>query len=101
MQFLALEKELRPIDSQVHAEVLLEEASTVWALKKQSVLRDIWFTARDRRAILMLEAANEEEAHRILAGLPLVRDGFIAFEVLELRAYDGFDRLLAASKPTP
>lgn len=43
----------------------------------------------------MLECDTEDEAVQHLNSLPLVREGFIAFEVSALRSYDGFDRLIA------
>jgi muconolactone delta-isomerase len=94
MQILALERELKPIDAQRHADVLREEAAHIWALKKQSVIREIWFTVPDRRAVVLLECVGEEDAKRHLARLPLVREGLIAFEVFALRSYDGLDRLV-------
>lgn len=93
MQILAIETSLNSIDPARDRELLREEADRVWALQKESVLRDIWFTVRDHRAVLLLECAGEDEAKRQLATLPLVRAGLIAFEVMPLRAYDGFDRL--------
>ncbi|MBP6865848.1 MAG: hypothetical protein KBC32_11360 [Candidatus Didemnitutus sp.] len=95
MQILALEKELKAIDARKHAEVLRQEAAAVWTLKKRSVIRDIWFTVRGRHAVVMLECDTEDEAVQHLNSLPLVREGFIAFEVSALRSYDGFDRLIA------
>lgn len=101
MQILAIERELAPLDSQLHREVLREEAACVWALKKRAVIRDIWFTVRNRLAVVMLECSTEEEAREHLAGLPLVREGFIAFDVMALRSYDGFDRLTALGGQEP
>lgn len=100
MQILALERELKPIDSRRHAAVLREEAARVWALKKEAVIRDIWFTVRDRCAVVMLECSSEDEARRHLATLPLVREGLIAFEVLALCSYDGFERLFTSEDRT-
>ena len=95
MQILAIERELREIDSVKQRVVLREEAAAVWALRKREVVREIWFTRADTRAVVLLECADEEEAMRHLSALPLVRDGFIAFEVHGLRPYDGLDRLVA------
>jgi hypothetical protein len=81
--------------------VLRDEAACVWALKKKEVIRDIWFTARNRLAVVMLECGTEEEAREHLAALPLVREGLIAFDVMALRSYDGFDRLIALRGNTP
>lgn len=101
MCILAIEKELKPVDTAVSAELLREEATRVWALQKQEVIRGIWFTRRDRSAVIMLECADENEAMRQLASLPLVREGFITFEVHALQPYDGFDRLMAGNRTEP
>lgn len=93
MQILAIEKSLKPVDSTRDRDLLRDEAERVWALQKESVIREIWFTVRDHDAIILLECASEEEAKRQLATLPLVRANLIAFDVVPLRAYDGFDRL--------
>jgi len=90
---LAIEREQAEIERRKHRKVLREEAACVWALKKNGVIRDIWFTVADKRAILMLECETEKEAKRHLASLPLVRARLIDFDVLALRSYDGFDRL--------
>ena len=56
------------------------------------------FRADEPAALLMLEAADAAEAQAVLATLPLVRAGLIAFEVIPLRAYPGFARLF--ERPT-
>ena len=94
MRILAIEKELAEIDPQKMRKLLRDEAAGVWALKKIEIIRDIWCTCRDKRAVIMLECASEEEAQQHLGSLPLVREGIIAFDVQALRTYDGFDRLL-------
>jgi hypothetical protein len=94
MRILAIEKELKPLQAETAREILREEAACVWALKKKEVIRDIWFTVRDKCAVVVLECGSEDEAKRHLATLPLVRERFIAFEVHALRTYDGFDRLM-------
>ncbi|MDX2110165.1 MAG: superoxide dismutase [Verrucomicrobiota bacterium] len=94
MQILALEKELKAIDPQQHGVLLREEAACVWGFKKAGIIRDIWFTQRDKTAVVMLECPSEEAAKEHLAMLPLVREGLITFEILPLRSYDGFDRLM-------
>lgn len=94
MQVLAIEREIGPVDWSQQGEVLRAEAARVWELKKAGVIRDVWFTARDRTAIVMLECASEAEAQAQLATLPLVAHGLIGFDVMALTPYDGLDRLL-------
>lgn len=94
MQILAIERELAAIDLGKHRGILRHEAARVWVLKKRSVIRDIWFTVADQRAVLILECRTVGDAKRHLSSLPLVRKRLIDFDVCALRSYDGFDRLL-------
>jgi muconolactone delta-isomerase len=97
MQILAIEKELAPFDGD-YSELLREEAAHVWILKKQGILREIWFTVHGHVAVLLLECATEEEARQYLNKLPLVKAGLITFDVIPLRSYDGFERLFDTRK---
>lgn len=78
---------------------LRAEAEAVWRLQQADVIRSIWFAEPGRRAVLLLECASERAATRVLATLPLVRAGCIGFELLSLRAYDGYERLFATTGP--
>jgi len=42
-----------------------------------------------------LECDSSDEAASILATLPYVREGLIAFDLIPLKAYPGFARLFA------
>jgi muconolactone delta-isomerase len=95
MRILAIERELPMPVHQSLDELLHQEAAVVWDLQKHGIVRDIWFTTADRRAVIMLECAGVAEAQQHLATLPLVRTGLIDFTLLELRSYDGFERLFA------
>lgn len=94
MRILAIEQESKPFDASSSRDLLRREAAQVWTLRKKGVIRDIWFTRRGRTAVIMLECRSENEARRQLASLPLVRERFITFDVMALREYDGFDRLI-------
>jgi hypothetical protein len=96
VRILAIEQELKPLDGVTSRDLLREEAARVWALKKDDVIREIWFTRRGRSAVLMLECETEADASRYLASLPLVREHYIRFDVQALQPYDGFDRLIGA-----
>ena len=102
MRILAIERE-NPIPARPDLpELLRNEAASVWELQKRGIIRDIWFTAADRHAVVMLECADLDEARQWLAALPLVRSGLIEFTLHELRSYDGYERLFAAgTEPHP
>lgn len=96
MRILALERDLpAPTRPDLH-DILRAEAAGVWDLHRRGIIRDIWFTVPGRRAILMLECTGALEAKTHLDALPLVRQNLCDFQVLELTAYDGFERLFGA-----
>lgn len=97
MRILAIERELPLPMHRNLRDVLRDEAAAVWDLQKRGIIRDIWFTKTDRRAVVMLECADTEDARAHLATLPLVRAELIDFMLLELGAYDGFERLFATN----
>ena len=99
MRLLALERDLAPQGGAIPTDLLRREAAEIWALQKQGVIRDIWFT-QDRRAVIMLECPDAGEARRHLAELPLARAGLSDFLVHELASYDGFERLFGRT-PEP
>ncbi len=102
MRILAIERVI-PLPARPDLrEILREEAAEVWNLQKRGFIRDIWFTATDRHAIVMLECTGIDEARQLLATLPLVRSGLIEFILHELHSYDGFERLFATgTDPVP
>ena len=93
MKILAIEKEIPNTPPEQFAPHLKAEAMRIWELYKSGVLREIYFRGDRSEAVLILECADIEEAHQILATLPLVREGLIRFEVIPLVPYPGFERL--------
>ncbi|MFZ5820567.1 MAG: muconolactone Delta-isomerase family protein [Chloroflexota bacterium] len=93
MKILALEKELPNVSPEQFAPHLKAEAARVWELYQVGQVREIYFRADRREAVLVLECVDVEEAKRLLATLPLVQAGLIAFEVIPLVPYPGFERL--------
>ena len=74
---------------------LREEAAHAWELYQACVIRELYFRADRPRAVLILECGDVHEAQEVLATLPLVKNGLIAFDVFPLRPYPGFSRLFA------
>lgn len=94
MKILALEKEIRGVAPAAFTpELLKKEAAQVWELQQSGALREIWFRQDRSDAVLMLECSDAAEAERMLATLPLVSAGLIAFAVIPLRPYPGLARL--------
>jgi muconolactone delta-isomerase len=97
MRILAQSSDKPDTDRDRAMKLLREEAAEVWRLKKQGVIRDIWFTNPNRDAVMIMECSSVAEARSVLAELPLVKHGLIAFDVVELVTYDGFERLFRES----
>ena len=96
MKILALEKEVLGItDGQFTSHLLKEEAMRAWALHQMGIIRELYFRPDRNEAVLILECKDAEEAQSVLATLPLVKAGLIAFEIIPLVPYDGFARLFA------
>ena len=93
MKIIALEKEKPGTIPEQFAPHLKDEAGRVWELYKSGQLREIYFRQDRDQAVLVLECDDAGEAHRLLATLPLVQAGLIAFEVIPLIPYPGFERL--------
>jgi hypothetical protein len=96
MKILAIEKELpgaTPEAFRVHARA---EAARAWELYQAGVIRELYFCADRSIAVLVLECSGIEDAQAILATLPLVQQGLIAFDLYPLVAYPGFARLFTA-----
>lgn len=69
------------------------EALRAWALYQAGIVREISFRTDARMSVMILEAPDEATARDALATLPFVQAGRLTFEVIGLRAYDGWARL--------
>ena len=97
MKILAIEHDTPAAAPEAFTDELKQaEARKVWELHQADILREIYFRADQSAAVLMLECATLDDARDVLNSLPLVRAGFITFELIPLRAYPGFSRLFAA-----
>jgi hypothetical protein len=69
------------------------EARRAWELHQAGIVREISFRTGIRRTVMILEAVDEAAAREAVDSLPFVRAGRLTFEVIGLRAYDGWARL--------
>ncbi len=97
MKILAIEKDLPGASEADFAPLLKREAVRVWELYLAGVIRELYFRADRHEAVLTLECGSVEEAEQALASLPLVQNGLIAFELIPLAPYPGFERLFNVS----
>lgn len=93
MKILAIETEIKKLKANSNKEILKDEARAVFELQQKNILHEIYFD-ENHCAVLILECFNKTEAAKIIAELPLVKSGFIQFEIKELHPYTGFSRLV-------
>ena len=93
MKILAIETELKKLNAESDKIILKLEALVVLDLQQKDILREIYFD-ENHCAVLILECNNKTEVDKILSDLPLVKNGFIQFEIKELHPYTGFSRLI-------
>ena len=100
MKILALEGELPGASPEAFQQYAQEEARKVWELHQAGLIRELYFRADRSAAVLVLECDSTNEAAQVLAELPFVRAGLIAFELIPLKAYPGFARLFKETEST-
>jgi hypothetical protein len=94
MKFLALEVENYPVNwNEVEPALLKEEAKRVFDLEQDNLIRNIYFRADTRSAVIEWESNSIETVNELLADFPLVKAELIHFEIIPLIPYTGFNRL--------
>jgi hypothetical protein len=94
MKILAIEKEVPGVDwSSVSKGLMAQEALDVYHMYLSAQLREHYFN-EEKCAVLVLECNSKEHARTLLGKLPLVAKKLIAFEIMELRPYAGYDRIM-------
>lgn len=97
MKILAIEKEIEGASWDHVDDLLKQEALHVFNLYLSDVLREIYFT-ENKNAVLVIEVNNKLEAKKLLDSFPLVKSGKITFDLMELRPYNGYERLFEELK---
>jgi len=93
MKILAIEKEIESTGWDNLEDLLKDEAQNVFNLYLSDSLREIYFT-EDKNAVLVIETEDKKTAIKLLDSLPLVKSGKIKFDIMELRPYTGYKRLM-------
>ena len=93
MKIIALEREIKGINWENSGQLLEQEAHHVFQLYLSDCLREIYFT-EEKNAVLILETMDKQSAKSVLDALPLVKSGKIKFEIMELKPYSGFERII-------
>lgn len=93
MKILAIEKEIKATKWENMEAILREEAHHVFQLYLSDSIREIYFT-EEKNAVLILETKNKKSAKELLDDLPLVKNKKIRFDIVELKPYTGFERII-------
>lgn len=94
MKILALEVENYPVNwNEVEPVLLQSEAKRVFDLEQQDLIRNIYFRADTKSAVIEWEADSIDTVNQFLSDFPLVKAGFIHFDVFPLIPYTGLNRL--------
>ena len=97
MKILALEREIEGAKWEDTENLLAQEAQQVFQLYLSDSLREIYFT-EDNNAVLILETQDKRAAESLLKALPLVKAGKIRFDIMELKPYTGYERIIHFKK---
>lgn len=74
----------------------MPEAKEVWRLMGEDFIREVHFDPTRPAVVLTLEAESAAAAQARLATLPMVAQGLLGFDVLELHPYRQLANLFAA-----
>ena len=80
------------VNQKEQAQLLKQEAKVLWDLQKNEIIRNIWVTKNSREAIHVIESEDSKRTKEIIATFPLVKESLITYDIVELVAYDGYER---------
>jgi muconolactone delta-isomerase len=96
MQYLAILRLKSDVNRDKLVSLLKPEAAKAWEMTAAGVLRSIHFLKGPAGAVLLFEAADEQEVEAHLSQLPLVQAGLVTVETLSLVPFTGTAALFAA-----
>ena len=95
MKLLAI---MRPTErADVRAEIMRHadaELRAVWKLYRRGIVREM-YSPGTPGAVLVLESDSVHDAERTLSELPLLANGVMALEVIELRPFTALEMLFS------
>jgi len=95
MKVLAVGRPLPGVDAAAEIPRLADaELTELWRLYAEGTVREM-YSPGGPGAVLILETSDLARAEQALAGLPLVAEHVIAFELTELRPFAALSRLFA------
>src|SRR5262252_6834975 len=93
MQVLAIVTRAKGRTDAEVAPYRVPEGRGVWALLRHSVVRCVWSRADHPGAVLLLEVGGRADASDAMMSLPLVRDGLVEFQLIELAPFLALEHL--------
>jgi hypothetical protein len=94
MKLLSIEIENQPVNwKEVDPELMKAEARRLFDLQQADTIRQVYFKADTKSAVIEWEADSIETVNQIINDFPLVKAGYIHFDVFPLIPYTGYKRL--------
>jgi hypothetical protein len=90
MKILAMDKLLPGITLEKVQPHLQAESKHAWQLYARGIFRELYFRGDRPGAVIILECKDVEEAKKIMADLPLVKENLIEFEYIPLQHFAPF-----------
>lgn len=97
MQYLAILKVQPGVPPEQLGALIQVEAAQVWQLQTAGIIRSIHYIEGPVGAVLMLEAADRQQAEQHVRQLPMVASELLSVEILPLTPYTGLAALFATS----
>jgi hypothetical protein len=98
MMILAMEQEARGKTRKAMEPYLQEEASRLWELVQDQIIREVHLRHDRDQLVLLMDCRDDDEAKEHLSKLPLVEKGFITFELIPLKPYEAYSRSTSGAR---
>lgn len=97
MQYFAIGELSDRIKYEENPSLVHEEARYVWGLHKSGFLRSVHHRLDVRGVVLLLEADSLDYVEKMLAGLPLAREGYLSITgIMPVAPYTSYERIFRA-----
>ena len=104
MQFLLIFKPKSELAEDALRPIIKKENVEAWKMVTEGILRSLWYlpppSAEAKSpggSVCIFECADEAEVRKQIDRLPLVKNGFVSVELLQLNPFKGFELLFATS----
>jgi len=77
-------------------ELMQAEAKTALGMWAEDFIRELYSRTDGKGAVLVIEAASEEEARERIGRLPLAEKGLLSFDIYGIKSYRVIDAMAAS-----